>query len=205
MRKKDILERLENFSLDKDKYIIVGGASLVLNGVKRDCSNIDICCSVDAFNSIEDNFLLEKSIFNTDIKIDNDIIVGCDFFDLDRIVLVDGYNVANLEAALLLRIKENREEDKKLIKKIQLIIDSSDNYKYERELIEKGVNFIAGVDEVGRGPLIGPVVTACVVLPHEFSLDGLTDSKKLNEKKRDYFYEEIKKQALGIGIGMCSA
>lgn len=205
MRKKDILERLENFSLDKDKYIIVGGASLVLNGVKRDCSNIDICCSVDTFNSIKDNFLLEKSIFNTDIKIDNDIIVGCDFFDLDRVVLVDGYNVANLESALLLRIKENREEDKKLIKKIQLIIDSSDNYKYERELIEKGVNFIAGVDEVGRGPLIGPVVTACVVLPHEFSLDGLTDSKKLNEKKRDYFYKEIKKQALGIGIGMCSA
>ena len=146
--------------------------------------------------------MIAKFIFNTDIKIDNDIIVGCDFFDLDRIVLVDGYNVANLEAALLLRIKENREEDKKLIKKIQLIIDSSDNYKYERELIEKGVNFIAGVDEVGRGPLIGPVVTACVVLPHEFSLDGLTDSKKLNEKKRDYFYEEIKKQALGIGIGI---
>ena len=56
MRKKDILERLENFSLDKDKYIIVGGASLVLNGVKRDCSNIDICCSVDTFNSINDNF-----------------------------------------------------------------------------------------------------------------------------------------------------
>ena len=68
MRKKDILERLESFSLDKDKYIIVGGASLVLNGVKRDCSNIDICCSVDTFNSIKDNSLLEKSIFNTDIK-----------------------------------------------------------------------------------------------------------------------------------------
>lgn len=76
------------------------------------------------------------------------------------------------------------------------------NYKYERELIDKGITLIAGVDEVGRGPLVGPVVAACVVLPLKFNLDGLTDSKKLSEKKRDYFFEEIKKQALGIGIGI---
>lgn len=77
-----------------------------------------------------------------------------------------------------------------------------DNYKYERELKEKGINFIAGVDEVGRGPLVGPVVAACVVLPDNFNLDGLTDSKKLSEKKRDFYFEEIKKQALGIGVGV---
>ncbi len=77
-----------------------------------------------------------------------------------------------------------------------------DNYKYERELRDKGVRFIAGVDEVGRGPLVGPVVAACVVLPEEFNLDGLTDSKKLSEKKRDFFFDEIKKQALGIGVGI---
>ena len=78
----------------------------------------------------------------------------------------------------------------------------NDNYMYERELREKGINFIAGVDEVGRGPLVGPVVAACVVLPDKFNLDGLTDSKKLSEKKRDFFFEEIKRQALGIGIGI---
>lgn len=77
-----------------------------------------------------------------------------------------------------------------------------DNYKYERELKEKGINFIAGVDEVGRGPLVGPVVAACVVLPDNFNLDGLTDSKKLSEKKRDFYFDEIKKQALGIGVGV---
>ena len=77
-----------------------------------------------------------------------------------------------------------------------------DNYKYEKELYKKGIKYIAGVDEVGRGPLVGPVVAACVVLPEEFNLDGLTDSKKLSEKKRDYFFEEIKKQALGYGIGI---
>ena len=78
----------------------------------------------------------------------------------------------------------------------------NDNYMYERELREKGIKFIAGVDEVGRGPLVGPVVAACVVLPEEFNLDGLTDSKKLSEKKRDFFFEEIKRQALGIGVGI---
>lgn len=77
-----------------------------------------------------------------------------------------------------------------------------DNYKYERELKDKGINFVAGVDEVGRGPLVGPVVAACVVLPDKFNLDGLTDSKKLSEKKRDFYFDEIKRQALGIGLGI---
>ncbi len=83
-------------------------------------------------------------------------------------------------------------------------IESIDNYKYERELIDSGVKLIAGVDEVGRGPLVGPVVTACVILPLNYKLDGLTDSKKISEKKRDMFFDIIKKDALGIGIGIVS-
>ena len=85
---------------------------------------------------------------------------------------------------------------------INLGVIMDDNYKYERELIDKGITLIGGVDEVGRGPLVGPVVAACVILPLDFSLDGLTDSKKLSEKKRDFFFEEIKKQAIAIGIGI---
>ena len=77
-----------------------------------------------------------------------------------------------------------------------------DTYIYEREIREKGINLIAGVDEVGRGPLVGPVVTACVILPEKFDLEGLTDSKKLSEKKREILYKEIEEQALGIGIGI---
>ena len=61
---------------------------------------------------------------------------------------------------------------------------------------------LLGIDEVGRGPLVGPVVAACCILPEEFSLDGLTDSKKLSEAKRNYFFEEIKKQAISYGIGI---
>ena len=81
-------------------------------------------------------------------------------------------------------------------------MDVFDNYKYEKELRDKGIKFIAGVDEVGRGPLVGPVVAACVVLPETFNLDGLTDSKKLSEKKRDFYFDEIKRQAIGIGVGI---
>ena len=77
-------------------------------------------------------------------------------------------------------------------------------YKYEKELYDEGIKFIGGVDEVGRGPLIGPVVAACVVLSKDFKLDGLNDSKKLSEKKRDIFYEYIINNCLAYGIGIIS-
>ncbi len=75
-------------------------------------------------------------------------------------------------------------------------------YQYENELYNNNVKYIGGVDEVGRGPLIGPVVAACVVLPKNFILDGLTDSKKLTEKKRDIFYDYIVNNCLSYGIGI---
>lgn len=77
-----------------------------------------------------------------------------------------------------------------------------DLYEYENNLYAQSVNYIAGVDEVGRGPLIGPVVAACVVLPKGFVLEGLTDSKKLSEKKRDKFYEYIKENSLAYAVGV---
>jgi len=87
------------------------------------------------------------------------------------------------------------------MKKTKEIIN---NYKYELELKEQGIKLIAGVDEVGRGPLIGPVVAAAVILPENFKLDGLTDSKKLSEKKREEYYQIIKKDAIAIGVGVIS-
>ena len=77
-----------------------------------------------------------------------------------------------------------------------------DLYSYETELIKNGITLIAGVDEVGRGPLIGPVVTAAVILPVNYKLEGLTDSKKLTEKKRDKFYDIIMHDAISVGIGI---
>lgn len=77
-------------------------------------------------------------------------------------------------------------------------------YQYEEKLIREGIQAIAGVDEVGRGPLVGNVVAACVVLPLHYELEGLTDSKKLSEKKRDKFYEILMQDALAVGIGRVS-
>ena len=76
-----------------------------------------------------------------------------------------------------------------------------DNREYEKKLANEGIKVVAGVDEVGRGPLIGNVVAACVVLPVDFELEGLTDSKKLSEKKRNEYYEIICNKSLAIGIG----
>lgn len=76
-----------------------------------------------------------------------------------------------------------------------------DLYEYERELNRKNIFNIGGVDEVGRGPLIGPVVACCCVLPKDFKLDGLTDSKKLSEKKRNNFYDYLIENTIyGLGI-----
>ena len=76
-----------------------------------------------------------------------------------------------------------------------------DLWKYEKELFERNINNVAGTDEAGRGPLYGPVVAACVVLPKNFKLEGLNDSKKLTEKKRNEYYEYlIKNVTYGIGI-----
>jgi len=77
-------------------------------------------------------------------------------------------------------------------------------YEYEEKLYKNGCKYIAGVDEVGRGPLVGPVVSACVILPVGFIPEGLNDSKKLTEKQRDKFFDIITDNAIAIGIGIVS-
>lgn len=80
----------------------------------------------------------------------------------------------------------------------------NDLLEYEKELYKKGLNFIAGIDEVGRGPLCGPVVACACILPINYQLDGLNDSKKISEKKREELYEILIKDALSYGIGIIS-
>lgn len=80
-----------------------------------------------------------------------------------------------------------------------------DLYAYEKELYNEGYNYIGGTDEAGRGPLYGPVVAACCVLPKDFVLEGLNDSKQLSEKKRNLYINYIKENALAYGIGIVSA
>lgn len=74
--------------------------------------------------------------------------------------------------------------------------------RYEKELYAEGINLIAGVDEVGRGPLAGPVVAAAVILPKDCKIKGLNDSKKIPKKKHMEIFQAVKNQALAIGIGI---
>ena len=180
MKKKDIFNKLSEITCGD--FIVIGDASIVCHGLKRECDNISIYS-------------------NDNIKVsDIDVIIG----DVSSYDEIDGYKFMTLEDCINLKINEDEVGNKAIIKKIKLYLETLDNYKYERDLRGTGITLIGGVDEVGRGPLVGPVVAACCVLPEEFNLEGLTDSKKLSEKKRDYFFEEIKKQAITYGIGIVS-
>lgn len=77
-------------------------------------------------------------------------------------------------------------------------------WEIEDSFYADGVNVICGVDEAGRGPLAGPVCAAAVILPPHLEIHGLTDSKKLTDKKRRELYPIIKEQAIAYGIGMAS-
>ena len=75
-----------------------------------------------------------------------------------------------------------------------------DKLEYERKHLQDGKKYIAGVDEVGRGPLAGPVVCASVIMPLDDIIEGVDDSKKLSEKKRERLFEVIKEKAICYSI-----
>lgn len=77
-----------------------------------------------------------------------------------------------------------------------------DKLFFEKQELEKGYKLIAGVDEVGRGPLAGPVCVACVIMPLDEIIEGVDDSKKLSEKKREMLFEKIKEKAICYSIQM---
>lgn len=94
--------------------------------------------------------------------------------------------------------------EKRLEKQKKLQEQFEEMKAYELFYREQGYLQIAGVDEVGRGPLAGPVVAAAVILKEDFELLGMNDSKQLSETKRLFYSEEIKKQAVSYGIGVVS-
>lgn len=124
-----------------------------------------------------------KDLFaNTPIDKLNDVI--CSFSDDDR----DG--VKKLISSAYKRIDEHNKE----------LARSFEMFRYERE--NDNAKYICGIDEVGRGPLAGPVVAAAVILPKECDILYLNDSKQLSEKKRNELFDEIMDKAVAVGIGM---
>ena len=74
--------------------------------------------------------------------------------------------------------------------------------QYEEELYNQGISTIAGIDEAGRGPLAGPVVVGCVIMPKESQIEGINDSKKISESKREKLYEQIISEAIAWNVGI---
>ena len=72
----------------------------------------------------------------------------------------------------------------------------------EEEIHNSGVEYICGIDEAGRGPLAGPVVIAAAIMPRNSMIEGVNDSKKVSEKKREELYEIITKEAISYGVGI---
>lgn len=80
------------------------------------------------------------------------------------------------------------------------MIDTKKLFDYDISLMSEKVKLIAGMDEVGRGPLAGPVVVACVIMPYDEMINGVFDSKKVTKKNRERLYDEIQKKAIAISI-----
>ena len=95
--------------------------------------------------------------------------------------------------------------ERQFAKKAERAAHFEEMQNFERAAKQKGYRMIAGIDEVGRGPLAGPVVAAAVILPEGMEDIGLDDSKKLSAKKREEIFEMIKEQAVAIGIGIVDA
>lgn len=202
MIKTELIEKIKTENLDLNKIIVIDNASLVLQDFIEETGEVSLTCPKDYYDKIDWEESIDKN-FNP-YKFSKNYTLNYTYYDPKNIIEIEKIKVMDLEGCLSYKLLFNRKEDKKLIKDIDLYLCKLDNYRYERKLKRQGINLIAGVDEVGRGPLVGPVVAACVILPEEgkFSLDGLTDSKKLSEKKRDELFIKIKEEALAIGIGI---
>ncbi len=119
--------------------------------------------------------------------------------------------VKELDSPIFLELEKDtrsgvQKEISKRKKNIQVELDENlrleNMLTYEKDLYKQGLTLIAGVDEVGRGPLAGPVVAAAVILPQGCKIKGLNDSKKIPKKKHLEIFQAVQDQALSIGIGI---
>ena len=119
--------------------------------------------------------------------------------------------VKELDSPVFLELEKDtrsgvQKEISKRKKNIQVELDENlrleNMLTYEKDLYKQGLTLIAGVDEVGRGPLAGPVVAAAVILPQGCKIKGLNDSKKIPKKKHLEVFQAVQEQALSIGIGI---
>lgn len=123
---------------------------------------------------------------------------------------LNNYDVKNIRAFINKYSDDSRAGVQKLVvsanKKYEAYISELERIKviteYENKCRAEGVKLVGGIDEVGRGPLAGPVVAACVILPENCDIVGINDSKKLSLKKREELFDIINEKALSVGVGI---
>lgn len=122
----------------------------------------------------------------------------CNLEDLEEILSQYEKDERKGVQKLLESFRKKQDAHRKEMERLEALLS------YERACYEKGYELVAGVDEVGRGPLAGPVVAAAVILPPNCKIEGVNDSKKLSAKKREILAEEIKEKAIAYGVGVVS-
>lgn len=206
LNKENILKILEELpeEIKTSDFIILSGAAMVLRNLKKDTSDIDLAINESTYLKIKDNYQSIIGAYGLSIS-QLGLVQFSNNLYTKEYDLICGYKVAPPEYILKIKKELNRKSDKKDIGILEVYLAQKDKYQYERNLYQEGFNLVAGVDEVGRGPLVGPVVAACVILPKNCDIKDLNDSKKLSEKKREELYPKIIEQAISYGIGIIDA
>lgn len=124
---------------------------------------------------------------------------NCSDESLAELILVYDKDSRKGIQSIIKKSKKKLESKKKELERLETIS------VYEKECFQKGYHYIAGIDEVGRGPLAGPVVTAAVILPQGCLIQGINDSKKLSAFKRELLFEEICKKAVAYNFGVITS
>ncbi|KRK87862.1 ribonuclease HII [Lentilactobacillus sunkii] len=122
------------------------------------------------------------------------LLAGIDDLDDPRIIELTSDPRKGVQLAV-------KAAERRISKYREAVSQFENRFKYERSFWHKGLQYIAGVDEVGRGPLAGPVVSAAVILPHDFDLIEVNDSKQLTPATRAKLAPKIREEAISIGIG----
>ena len=178
MTKKEILLKLDELPFSKDDFLIVGGASLVCHGIKKETSDIDLSCSKEFFELID--WPTKMGYFNTEIKYFDCFEIGTGFYS-DSYDEINGYHFLSLEDSLNLRIKENRDNDRAIIK---IEVADPDN-----ELAAKIANEVAKSlnEESSNNKKVGTLqkyITTSNLYWDKFLLDTLKEMYFLRKQKR---------------------
>ena len=207
MKKDEILTKLKYLKeeLKLEDFIVLSGASMVLQGIKKQTTDIDISVPKSIYKKLESSWTKDIGAFGIEILKYDNIELSYNLYYPKDTIIIEGYKVLNIPKMLEIKLSLNRKKDKKDIGLLNMALAKNDKYIHERALYEAGYNLSAGVDEVGRGPLVGPVVAAACILPKNCQLEGLNDSKALTEKKREELYPKIIEECIAYGIGVIDA